>query len=161
MDYDNDEKLEKAYDLYDTISYYGPSLYYYRINPGVLDALYNMLYGGFGATYEDISSMADNNPNASTFREKTYSGFYSGGLWYEAKSSGTNLTVRFNDYQWDVMYLSKDKDDNVILTLWMDNELDKNQGKFGLGGYKTLSYYILTDDFQDDYSEQMYAKENE
>lgn len=63
----------------------------------VLDLAYTEI-GGEGTGFEEISSMAGNNTKASSFK-------------------GTPI-LRFMDSTWVPVYLSKDKNNNVIMTLW-------------------------------------------
>ncbi len=64
-----------------------------------------------------ISTMATTKSNASVFRDKAIAD----------KTSGLDITVTLGGLKWQAMYLSKDKDNNDILTLWLSNS---NQAAF-------------------------------
>ncbi len=79
--------------------------------------LLKYITGNASATYSDITSLASSVTDASVMRGKTLDA----GDGYSAKSSSQDIVVRLGGLDWQVMYLSTNKSDEPILTLWLDN----------------------------------------
>lgn len=79
--------------------------------------LLKYITGNANATYSDITSLASSVTDASVMRAKTLDA----GDGYSAKSSSQDIVVRLGGLDWQVMYLSTNKSDEPILTLWLDN----------------------------------------
>ena len=119
------------------------------VNSSTVILLYKALSGS--TSFSTISAMADSKANASVFR---------------SNNGGVNPVLLFDTYYWYPMLLSRDKNNNVILTLWLantyveDNYYDGLYGGavanfeseyswYGLGSYVfygDYEYYTLPDE---------------
>lgn len=97
---------------------------YLKFDYGALDDVYKYLTGS-GDSFTLIETLADSNANADYFR---------------SVNGGENSLVKFYGCYWYPMYLSRDKNNNVILTLWCGNTLGQNFVKdetyYGHGEYE-------------------------
>lgn len=77
-----------------------------------LNKLIQYVSGGASSVYNmsTINSMAASKTIAATIRSKTYN-----------KTSSQDVIVTLGGLDWQVVYLSKDKGGNSILTLWLSN----------------------------------------
>ncbi|MBE5736544.1 MAG: hypothetical protein E7356_04265, partial [Clostridiales bacterium] len=76
--------------------------------------------GNAGATSSTVSTNATEITDASEIRGYTISAGTEGGVAYYAKAAGQDVTVTIGGIEWTAMYLSKDKNNNSVLTLWMN-----------------------------------------
>lgn len=85
--------------------------------------LKNYLSGKVDATASDIDNLKSlgRNFGSSLIRQQTLGAGSYNGVNYLAKSNTQDIVVRLGGLDWQVVYLSKDKSDNSILTLWLDN----------------------------------------
>lgn len=85
--------------------------------------LKNYLSGKVDATASDIDNLKSlgGNFGSSLIRQQTLDAGSYNGVDYLAKSNTQDIVVRLGGLDWQVVYLSRDKSDNSILTLWLDN----------------------------------------
>lgn len=89
------------------------------------DTLLKYITGNSSATIDDVSTLASSLLDAEEIRNFTLESGTQGNVNYANKSSGQDVVVRLAGLDWQVMYLSKDKDNNTILTLWLDNSFQE------------------------------------
>ncbi len=94
-----------------------------------LNKLIQYVSGGASSVYNmsTINSMAASKTTAATIRSKTYN-----------KTSSQDVIVTLGGLDWQVVYLSKDKGGNSILTLWLSNS---TQSAFSGRSSKEGAYY--------------------
>ena len=79
-----------------------------RFNYDKLQELYKAIAGS-GATYDDVANLVQDG-NAVTSNN------------IRGKNSGNNVSVKFGGIKWDIVYLTEDKSNNVILDLWVSSD---------------------------------------
>lgn len=102
------------------------------IDPSSMADLMNYLTGIDNGTLAQLESKMDDNGGRLT--AKNIRDNAGGG-----KASGKDIEVTIDDMQWECVYVSRDDNKNVILTLWLDNS--KQQKKFGGRSTNAGSYY--------------------
>jgi len=90
------------------------------IDKNQLNVLTRYISGNSSATSSTIDTLASSVLDASGIRNASISAGTTGGVSYVKKDAGQDVTVRLGGLDWQVMYLSKDKSGNSILTLWLD-----------------------------------------
>ena len=90
-------------------------------NKDNLSILKKYISGKADATIADINEMATNTSASDIMRAKTLDAGTQGDITYTAKTAEQDIIVRLGGLDWEVMYLSKDKSGNSILTLWLSN----------------------------------------
>ena len=115
----------KAITMTDTTSYVKVGELYDVENQAFDSANFSILKkyisGNVDATISDIDTMATSISDASIMRAKTLDAGTLNDIEYTAKTSSQDIVVRLGGLDWQVMYLSKDKNGNSILTLWLSN----------------------------------------
>ena len=133
--------------------------------------LKNYLAGKVDATASDIDNLKSlgGNFGSSLIRQQTLDAGSYNGVDYLAKSNTQDIVVRLGGLDWQVVYLSRDKSDNSILTLWLDNCVQdawtsrsategQNYGFINGGLYSDYSNGITSDYTLDpDYPVNMYG----
>lgn len=95
------------------------------LNDDNFNVLLKYISGDSDVTMNDIASFANTKQNSYNFRTRFVSAGQEGDLNYSAKKSGQDIIVRLGGLDWEVVYLSKDKNGNSILTLWLDNNVQE------------------------------------
>ena len=115
----------KAITSTDTTSYVSVGELYnvdsQTINPDNLKILMKYITGNASASIGDIDTLSTAITDASEMRATTITAGTEGSTSFASKTNGQDICVRLGGLDWQVMYLSKDKSGNSILTLWLDN----------------------------------------
>ncbi|MDE7084901.1 MAG: hypothetical protein K2O81_06610, partial [Clostridia bacterium] len=95
-----------------------------------LAELYHLLNGDSNATYSDIVSDAMTTKNSDYFR---------------SVNDGADIIIKLGGYEWNVMYLSTNRQDQPILTLWLTDstQLPTNYQRASFSTYTTSSVSAL------------------
>ena len=137
-------------------------------NKDNLSILKKYISGKADATIADINEMATNTSASDIMRAKTLDAGTQGDITYTAKTAEQDIIVRLGGLDWEVMYLSKDKSGNSILTLWLsNNKQDAWAGRASDEGeyygfidgalYSEWSYNCLNYSFEATYPTNMYG----
>ena len=90
-------------------------------NQDNLRILAKYITGDSSATKEDIETLSTTPTKASVMRKKELKAGTEGQVGYSKKSGTQNINVWLGGLEWQVCYLSQDKNGNAILTLWLSN----------------------------------------
>ncbi len=90
-------------------------------NQDNLRILMKYLTGNKNAKKSEVVALAQTPQKASELRKKVVASGVQGDKSYEAKSSSQNINITLGGLEWQVTYLSQDKNGNAILTLWLSN----------------------------------------
>ena len=96
-----------------------------RFNEDNVDILLKYLTGNQDATISDIEALATDKTDSEEIRQVSVNSGYQNGTYYKDKAASQNVNVMLGGLEWQVCYLSKDKNGNSILTLWMSDSYQK------------------------------------
>lgn len=117
--------------------------------------LYDTLSGEENTTYRQIEELAKNTLTSEDILKNTYN-----------KNEGQYLTIKLGGLVWDVVYLSTNKDDEPILTLWLNsskNDINISKDYSGKSARYSTLYTKWSSDWADtgdgtlDYPSNMYG----
>ncbi len=140
--------------------------------------LLKYLTGNSSATLANVTTLASANNNqfsssgyigtdASVIRAKTLTAGTQGSTSYLAKTSSKDVCVRLGGLDWQVMYLTKNTNNDTILTLWLDNNIQETWSsqsssgtKYGFldgGLYSEFSYNYVDSSYSSNYPAASYG----